>query len=151
MTMVAGFVMVDLTDAPAFLLVSRTADQVERKKFKAAQRYAGPRPQVTLTEWARFPLEADDVLGSFVKHDDYPDRDVPRGMVALVAKFPGLPFGLTWNNGVAVTAMDYEHARQTWARFSRDPAGWARLDPREDAVAPDAHFVPLLGDNFARD
>ena len=148
--MVPGFVMVDLTDAPAVLLISRTAEQISRKNLANAKRYAADRPEVTLIEWTEFPAQADDVLGSFVKHDDYPDRDVPRGMTALIAKFPGLPFGLTWNNGGAVTANDYEHARFTWDLWARDPGGWTRLDPRRDPVAPDCHFVPLLGDNFAR-
>ena len=148
--MASGVVMVDLTDAPAFLLFSRTADTVPLNNIKALRRYARPRPQVTVVDWERFPDEVDEVLGTFVKHDDYPDRDVLGGAIALLARYPGLPFGLTWNNGIAVTADDYEHARQTWARWSRDPAAWTRLDPREDAVAPDRHFVPLLGENFAR-
>ncbi len=74
-------------------------------------------------------------------------------MTTLLDRFPGNPLGITWNRGVATTTNDY-FAVDALKLWSENPNGYERAlrshEPGADPVAPEAHFVPLLGEDFRR-
>ncbi|GAB2506743.1 hypothetical protein [Lysobacter humi (ex Lee et al. 2017)] len=91
--------------------------------------------QVDATQACRgrvIPL--DDIAGArarrhlrrHVRHDASPARDALREILLLLPEMPGVPLGLTWDDGIAVTAGDYRHAERRLAAYLRDPQAYAR-------------------------
>lgn len=65
-------------------------------------------------------------LRGWLVHESQPDADVAARVVALVQQQPGMPVGLTWDGGMAVTATDYTDAERRLAAYRADPRGYAR-------------------------
>lgn len=102
---------------------------------------------VELIEWETFKPQAHAVLTERIRHDFY-------GMKLLLGDFlygiqnrAGVPFGLTWNGGIAMTANDYRHAEQTLQEYEADPETYAKqpqIEQREDPVHPFNHLPFLM-------
>jgi hypothetical protein len=90
---------------------------------------------------------ASFIAGRIV-NDEYAGSRAVEGIVELVRKYPGTPFGITWNGGIAYTRMDYQFAKRQFAIYSKDAEEYRRTrntDPAADPVNPQAHLRPLLG------
>jgi len=80
--------------------------------------------------------------------DEYKGLRADEGIVELVRKYPGTPFGITWNGGIAFTRMDYQFSKRQFAIYNKDPEEYRRTrnpDPAADPVNPMGHLGPLLG------
>ena len=64
-------------------------------------------------------------LRSWMRHEVQPAADVATRAVALARQQPGLPVGLTWDGGMAITASDYRAAEQRLRAYEADPQGYA--------------------------
>ncbi|MBL8488393.1 MAG: hypothetical protein JNK22_15020 [Rhodocyclaceae bacterium] len=62
----------------------------------------------------------------------------------LVRKYPGTPFGVTWNGGMAFTRNDCAAAKKAFDAF-RTAGEFVKPPPERDPVAPANHLGPLLG------
>lgn len=104
-------------------------------EFDGIQQSLGERPGAYLVAWQAFRQAPDRHVRSFIRRNDYPDTDTVGGLVELLGRYDGTPFGLTWNGGLAVTRKDYQHAARTYQLY-RDPA--------RDPVHPRNHLDALL-------
>lgn len=114
-----------------------------REKLKAAP------DGVELVDWRAFAGSRDKYLAAQIRENAYPDSRTVEGIVALIRTYPGTPFGLTWNGGIAFTYNDYQYAKHIYRQYQDDPEGYrkqqAGMDPRGDPINPGNHLGPLLG------
>ena len=64
-------------------------------------------------------------LRRWILHDSMPGMDAAARVVELALQEPGLPVGLTWDGGMAITANDYAAAERRLAAYRTDPQGYA--------------------------
>jgi hypothetical protein len=101
-----------------------------------------------LVPWKQFVQRAAQYLAARLLKNEYPDIQVAQGLIELLATNPGMPFGLTWNGGLAYTFSDYHYAQKTYRRYRENPEGYERIrvkDQQGDPVHPMNHLGPLLG------
>lgn len=60
-------------------------------------------------------------------HEVQPESDVAARVMALARQQPGMPIGLTWDGGMAITATDYRAAEKRLAAYRADPQGYAAM------------------------
>ena len=138
----SDIVLIDMSDPAYTVYAGLPAESAENVRTKIANQ---PAKLVTFKELA------DDraaLIGAQIKIDDYPKSRAVDGIVELVKKYPGTPFGITWNGGVAFTRNDYTFAKRQYAAYSKDPDEYRlarKPDPATDPVYPPNHLGPLLG------
>lgn len=116
------------------------ADEFQKIKDSLVQRKGA-----YLLTWSDFKSDPPKHIRPYIRRTDYADIDVVGGLVRLLERYDGTPFGLTWNGGLAVTENDYRHSAGTYATFLSDPASFRVLERRGDPVHPANHLEPLLG------
>ena len=105
------------------------------KEFASLKESLGQRPGAYLVTWQEFKQAQDKHVRAFIRRNDYPDVDVVGGLVQLIERYDGNPFGLTWNGGLAVTQNDYNYSARTFLVYA---------EPQRDPVHPRNHLGPLL-------
>ena len=58
-------------------------------------------------------------------HEEQPEAGVAARVVELARQQPGMPVGLTWDGGMAITANDYSAAERRLAAYRANPARYA--------------------------
>ncbi len=64
-------------------------------------------------------------LQAWLVHEDQPDTRVTARVIDLARQQPGMPVGLTWDGGMAITANDYSAAERRLAAYRANPARYA--------------------------
>lgn len=139
----ADIVLIDTSD-PAYAVFAR----LPQDKEESVRRMTAGQPGATVLSQEEFAAAPEKHVLPRARRDDYAGQRAGEGIVALVQKYPGTPFGFTWNGGIAVTRNDYAHARRLYEAYNRDPAEYEKLKPadaRADPLHPAAHLGPLLG------
>jgi hypothetical protein len=62
-----------------------------------------------------------EVHGQRVLRADLPALEVMEQLAALLESQPGVPVGLTWNGGIAITWTDYRYAQRSYAEYQPRP------------------------------
>jgi len=127
-------IFVDARD-PAYVVVQGVYDNTPQSAWKEMEGYA-QLPNVKLVSWVNFRKKALAILAPYVRRDDYPNTQVIQGVLALLLKYPGRPFGVTWNGGIASTFFDYQTAAETWQSYQKDPKAYVKALPRKIADDP---------------
>jgi len=103
---------------------------------------------VDVMTWTKFLEEREIIFDACVRQNDYPGSRAREGLPELLTRYAGIPFGMTWNGGIAFTFQDYQFAKRTYELFVADPgaleAGSGYV-PEQDPLQPKLHFGPLLG------
>ena len=99
---------------------------------------------VDMIPFEKFELNQNKIIGDRVVRNDYQGDRTEEGIVALVKKYPGTPFGVTWNGGIAYTRNDYQAAKKAFEAFNT-PEGFIKPKPDQDPVLPINHLKSLLG------
>jgi hypothetical protein len=103
-------------------------------------------PNIEMLPWSDFVPIADDIVSSFVIHDDYKAPSLIPGIIALLRTYPMMEIGLTWNSGIAITATDFYVAGRYYERFTTDPVEYNRTKiPYDITHNPLEHLGGLLG------
>jgi len=134
-------VFIDARD-PAYVVLQGINSDTPQGAWKEMEGYA-QLDKVQLMSWPVFRKNARKVLGPYVLLNDYPRSQALMGVLGLVAKYPGRPFAVTWNGGVAITFFDYQHAAETLAAYVSNPKAHKPLPPADDPVHP-GNKVPAL-------
>jgi len=135
-------VLIDHGDPAYTVFAGLPAEKGEEIKAKLK---GLPAELVTFQEFAHGRAK---FIGERIVVDEYKGLRADEGIVELVRKYPGTPFGITWNGGIAFTRMDYQFTKRQFAIYSKDPDEYRRnrnLDPAADPVNPMGHLRPLLG------
>lgn len=131
---------------PAFLVIQGVAENTSDQARREMAGYA-TLEGVSLVSWNAFRQNAQALVAPHVIKDEYPGASTVPGLVALVKAYPGKPFAITWNGGLAVTFQDYQHAVTTHKAFSANAERYERgrpADPRLDPVNPQNQLAALL-------
>ncbi|MFZ4537388.1 hypothetical protein [Propionivibrio sp.] len=99
---------------------------------------------VDMVPFEQFVESQKKIIGDRVVRNDYQGERTEEGIVALIKKYPGTPFGVTWNGGIAYTRNDYQAAKKAFESFNTS-GGFTKPEPEKDPVAPMNHLKPLLG------
>jgi hypothetical protein len=137
-------VLIERTEVGYTVYAFLTKDMLGKIKAELSNAAKG----IDLIAWETFVEKGDKYIKSQIVKDEYPESGKVAGIVELLRKFPGTPIGLTWNGGIAITRIDYEHAKRTYEQYKTDPVSYERnrnRDPRADPVNPKGHLGPLLG------
>ena len=138
------FVLIDRTEDAYTVYVGISKNKLDENKIKLTIAPQG----IALVTWEAFIQNSDKYVKTQIVKDEYPESRTTAGVVELVRKFPGNPIGLTWNGGIAITYLDYQHAKRIYEQYKADPASYERIakrDPRADPINPKGHLGPLLG------
>ncbi|HEX7863715.1 MAG TPA: hypothetical protein VF555_02135 [Variovorax sp.] len=137
-------VVIDPSDQHTTTYVS-IPESIPEAKFDELKEAMKSREGARLVAWREFAREPGKYVAANIRRNDYPEIDLGRGLKMLLERFEGVPFGVTWNNGIAVTANDYAHSARTFVEYSTDPTQSRReKDRRRDPVHPLNHLEPLL-------
>ena len=138
-------VFIDARD-PAFVVVQGVAADAPELARREMAGYA-TLENVALLPWTEFRDGAGEVLGPHIVRDDYPGASLVLSVVALVRTYPGRPFAVTWNGGLAVSFMDYQHAVSRYQLYRQSVEAYEQTrpeDPRFDPLNPANHLAQLL-------
>jgi hypothetical protein len=99
---------------------------------------------VEMVSFEQFAQNQTKIIDSRIIRNDYQGDRTAEGIVALVKKYPGTPFGVTWNGGMAYTRNDYQAARNSFELFNKS-GNFTKPEPEKDPAAPMNHLKPMLG------
>ena len=141
-TAASEIVLIDMSDPAYTVYAGLPAESAENVRAKIANQ---PAKLVTLKDLAD---DRATLIGAQIKLDEYPKSRAVDGIVELVKKYPGTPFGITWNGGIACTRNDYTFAQRQYAAYNNNPEEYRQAqkpDSATDPVYPPNHLGPLLG------
>jgi hypothetical protein len=131
---------------PAFLVVQGVAADASDQAFSEMEGYA-TLDGVSMVAWNQFRENAESLLGAHIVKNEYPGASIVLGVVALVKKYPGRPFAITWNGGLAVAFQDYQHAVETYRAYLDNAQTYEqrRLETAQsDPLNPQNQLAALL-------
>lgn len=131
---------------PAFLVVQGVAGDASDQARREMAGYA-TLAGVSLVPWNAFRQNAQTLIAPHIVKNEYPGTSTILGVVALVKAYPGEPFGITWNGGLAVSFQDYQYAVTTYKAFGANAQAYEQSRPRTpdaDPVNPAKHIAALL-------
>jgi hypothetical protein len=131
-------VLIDYTEKAYTVYAGLPLDRAEAVKSKLEGK------PVDMVPFNQFAENQSNIIGSRVVRNDYPDGRTEEGIVALIKKYPGTPFGVTWNGGIAYTRNDYQAAKNAFELFNTTGI-FTKPESEKDPVAPMSHLKPLLG------
>lgn len=142
----SSFVIVDQSD-PAYTIFTGVSKESSEKELAKIKNDVSEKEKVVLMTWVEFVKVARDLVNSRIIIHEYLEYGVDDGIVCLVGKAPGAPWGQTWNGGIAFTSYDYQHTREIYQLYQEDPGRYeqgAKRDPRADPINPGGH-LPAFG------
>jgi hypothetical protein len=138
-----ALVVVDTSERAYTVFMAVSAKDLDRVRSQTAGRQG-----VAIIARSKLEQEKKHYIASRILRDEYPSSGAVDGILALLAKYPDAPFGLTWNGGIAFTYNDYAHATKLYEAYLKDPAEYVRAGtphPHVDPINPKGHLGPLLG------
>lgn len=138
----SDIVLIDQSDPAYTVYAGLPGERADDVRAKIADK---PAKLVTFKE---FSDRRAELVGAQVVLDEYPNSRTVDGIIELVKKYPGTPFGITWNGGIAFTRNDYAFAKSQFSAYSKEPAEYRRtrkMDSAADPIYPPNHLGPLLG------
>lgn len=140
----ASLVLVDQSE-PAFIVFTGIPKDTDEATLEEIRSTVSTEDKVNLLTWEQFTDNVDSYAQAMVVINDYPDVSVVDGLVCLVGKAPGAPWGLTWNGGIALTNNDYRHTIEGYQVYKSNPDAYSPDgDPGADPVNPGGH-LPAFG------
>lgn len=140
----ASMVLVDQSE-PAFIAFTGIPKDTDEATLEEIRSTVSTEDKVNLLTWKQFTDNVDSYAQAMVMINDYPDVSVVDGLICLVGKAPGAPWGLTWNGGIALTNNDYRHTIEGYQVYKSNPDAYSpNADPRADPVNPGGH-LPAFG------
>ncbi|MFB0934363.1 MAG: hypothetical protein QMB52_01205 [Propionivibrio sp.] len=134
----SDIVLIDHMEKAYTVYAGLPLDQAEAAKSKLEGK------PVDMVPFDQFAENRTEIIRNRVVRNDYPEDRTEEGIVALIKKYPGTPFGVTWNGGIAFTRDDYQAAKKTFDSFNA-LGSFTKPEPEKDPVAPMNHLKPLLG------
>ena len=138
--------MLDRTE-PAYTVVMGVPVAATTSQWSQLRQMTSKSYKVELIEWKVFFPEAEKRLAACIVKDEYGMKGRIGQFMYAVQNYPGMQFGLTWNGGMAVTGLDYQHTKALYAEYTANPGSWSARGGRgwrADRVNPDGHLPFFL-------
>lgn len=103
--------------------------------------------RVSLVAWDNFRENVETFVAAGIQKNEYPGRRTPLGILALLKAYPGRPFAVTWNGGIASSFFDFQHAVEVLEEYREDAEAYElrrSLDANEDPLSPDLQLKTML-------
>lgn len=140
----ASHVIVDQSE-DGFIVFTGIPQETDQAQLKKYRQKASKLDMVTIISWQQFLDDIQKYSRETVLRNDYPKSIAIDGLICLVGKQPAAPWGLTWNGGIALTRMDYNHVRKTYQTYKTDPTKYKPIsNSKLDPVNPIGH-IPYFG------
>ncbi len=136
------FVVVDSSES-AFIVFTGIPKSIGGDQLEKIKQMVSSRETLTMLSWDQFLDGVNSYAHALILTNDYPDVRLIDGLVCLLAseKGSGIPWGLVWNGGIALTFNDYQHARRTYISYKGNPMEYQPIqDPRMDPINPSGHL-----------
>lgn len=137
------FIVIDREQRAFTVFISITNEQLNEIMTEVSNN-----EKIEIVKWEDFNQNIDKFIKTQIIKDEYLKSRAVEGIEELVFRYQGLPFGLTWNGGIAVTKMDYDHAKNTYQKYkeanSKEDNIFKIQDPRADPVNPQHPLGALL-------
>ncbi|GAK53244.1 hypothetical protein U14_04509 [Candidatus Moduliflexus flocculans] len=140
-------VMIDARQPAYTVLIGIPRENVEQVEKQAKE------DGVTLLSWKAFETDAETLIGKGISKNEYPEIALAKGIIVLLKLYPAMPFGVTWNGGVAVTYSDYKHAEKLYDVHHKSADEYEQKKPKDrasDPIHPENQFGALLGDEWRK-
>ena len=129
----------------AFIIFTGLPKDTDAAMLDEIRSKIATKEKVSMLTWKQFTANVDSYVKATVVKNDYPNFSVVDGLVCLLSRAPGAPWGITWNGGIASTGNDYRHAREQYEAYKSNPDAYSPIsDPRADPVNPGGH-LPAFG------
>ncbi len=138
-------VMIDARQPAYTVLIGVPRENVEQIKKQPKEE------GLLVLSWKEFEADAETLITRGISKNEYPEIPLAKGIVALLKLYPAMPFGVTWNGGVAVTYADYKHAEKLYDLHQKSADEYEQKKPKDrasDPVHPENQFGALLGDEW---
>ena len=138
----SSFVVIDQSDSAYTVFMGISKESSEQKLDEIRSKFSG-REKTVIVTWAEFMNDIHLLAKSTIVKHEYMRYGVVDGIVCLVGKVPGAPWGQTWNGGIAYTRNDYRHAKEIYQLYQEDPVKYeqnANRDPRADPINPEGYL-----------
>ena len=134
----SDIVLIDRTEKAYTVYAGLPMEQADELKGKLEGK------PVDIVTFQQFNESLKKFIGERIIRNDYPEDKTADGIAALIQKYPGTPFGVTWNGGIAFTRNDYQAAKNALESFNT-LGGFNKPVVEKDPVSPMNHLKPLLG------
>ena len=138
----AGVVVIYRTQTPYSNIVRLPAGARESMKP-----YLQP-GRVEMVDWSAFKSDPQRYLAPTLVKNEYPASNMPKLVVDLLEGFPGIPVGVTWTGGIAVSKDERTHAERIYQLFREKPEEYERTkvssDQARDPIHPQHRLGPTL-------
>ncbi len=131
---------------PAYVVIEGVAADTSDQARSEMAGYAALE-RVSLIRWDVFRKDAGAIIAPYVVKNDYPGTSSVLGVLTLIKMYPGKPFAITWNGGIATSFQDYQYAVKTYRDHAKDAHAYARsrpTDPAKDPLNPTRQMARLL-------
>ncbi|GAK53246.1 hypothetical protein U14_04511 [Candidatus Moduliflexus flocculans] len=140
-------VMIDARQPAYTVLIGIPRENVEQVKKQPKE------DGLTILSWKAFETDAETLIGKGISNNEYPEIPLAKGILALLKLYPAMPFGVTWNGGVAVTYSDYKHAEKLYDLHQKSADEYEQKKPKDrasDPIHPENQFGALLGEDWKK-
>lgn len=141
-----AWMLVDTSSAAYTVLMSLPEDLPEDELATIKARVT-KQTNVQFIPWDEFRTSAQNAIAGRIIKNDYPDIDLFTGIIEILTIYARTPLGVTWNGGIAMTAIDYQYADKMYLTYQTNSEEYERVrkkDPKADPVNPHNHFKALL-------
>ncbi|MBC3916090.1 hypothetical protein H8L32_01205 [Undibacterium sp. CY18W] len=144
-----GYVIIDVSkpDVTSYTSIPKSRTDADLDKLRGQ---VSAQAGVSMETWEAFKNNLHLLVEAKIKKNEYPELIIKEGLADFLEKFEGIPLGLTWNGGIALTYNDYIHAKRTYQQYLGKPDSVARVSERNrDPVHP-ANHLKVLGLNKSK-
>ncbi|MGM0788048.1 MAG: hypothetical protein ACQETG_10095 [Thermodesulfobacteriota bacterium] len=124
-----------------YMILASLRDSLDQWK----QLERGSHSEMECISYGEFIEQAPELITDYIRVNQYEGSELTRGVVELLKYYPGVPFGVTWNGGLAITRKDYDSAEKRMKDYLSGKGLQPPPAPRADAINPASHFRSLLG------
>lgn len=139
-----GYVIIDTSkpEVTMYTSIPKSLTEADLDKIRAG---VSAQAGASMETWEAFKNNFNLYVEARIKKNEYPELIIKDGFVAFFEKLEGVPLGLTWNGGIALTYNDYVHAKRTYQVYLKNPDSLARTSDRSrDPVHPANHLQVQL-------
>lgn len=142
-----AWILIDSSSA-AYTVFMALPQNLPEEELAAIKARMTKQSVIQLLPWDEFQTSVLPAIPGQIIKNDYPDTDLVAGIIEIFNRYPRTPIGVTWNGGIAMTAIDYHYADKMYQTYQTNPDDYERArkkDPKADPVNPQNHFNALIG------